>query len=107
MGRGNRKKKRSSSVSTPERTQRARGKAVPLHPTNASRSSRRAPAAASAYAKRVEAVHQAIERQSYKSALEKAKQLHKQMASPESQALLIEAYLARIRENDFFVTLPA
>jgi len=42
-------------------------------------------------------VRQTIERKSYKSALDKAKQLHKQMANPESQALLIEAYLGRIR----------
>jgi hypothetical protein len=95
LGRRNRKKKRSSSARTLDKNQGAKGKIVPLHPTDASGAS--GFSTPGNHANRIELVHQAIERQSYKSALDKAKQLHKQMASPESEALLIEAYLARIR----------
>jgi len=44
-----------------------------------------------------EDVRRAIERQSYKAALEKAKDLHKKFGNPESKALLIDAYIARIQ----------
>ena len=44
-----------------------------------------------------EDVRRAIERQSCKAALEKAKDLHKKFGSPESKALLIDAYIARIQ----------
>lgn len=42
-------------------------------------------------------VRRAIERQSYKAALEKAKELHKKLANEESKNLLIDAYIARIQ----------
>jgi hypothetical protein len=41
-------------------------------------------------------IRQAIERQSSKSALARAKLLHKEVASPDSESILVEAYLARI-----------
>ena len=42
-------------------------------------------------------VRQAIERESTKTALERAKELHKRLGTPESESLLIEAYAARIK----------
>lgn len=42
-------------------------------------------------------VRRAIERESSKSALEKAKELHKRLGSEESKSLLIDAYLARMQ----------
>ncbi|MBM4025914.1 MAG: hypothetical protein FJ280_10995 [Planctomycetes bacterium] len=67
------------------------GPVVPLRPPGLS------PAAAVGSEAQFEDVRRAIERQSYKAALEKAKDLHKRLASAESRALLVDAYIARIQ----------
>ncbi len=58
--------------------------------------SRKAESFASAVKGEIQRIKQAIARQSYKSALAMAKQLHKEVANPESESILVEAYLARI-----------
>ena len=65
---------------------------VPLRPPGSP-----PPAHAGGVAVQFEDVRRAIERQSYKAALEKAKDLHKKLGSAESKSLLIDAYLARIQ----------
>jgi hypothetical protein len=45
---------------------------------------------------RIEEIRLAIARQSSKTALDKAKQLHKELANDESESVLIDAYVARI-----------
>jgi hypothetical protein len=55
-----------------------------------------APASCGPAAARIQDIRLAIERGSSKTALEKAKLLHKELASEESKSALIDAYLARI-----------
>lgn len=97
MGRKDKRKKRrfgGQAMEVPRTREVA--SVVPLRPSGSPQS--RPPRAASdRVAARFEEVRCAMERESSKAALEKAKQLHKELASEESQSLLIDAYAARIR----------
>ena len=102
----NKKKRRLATGIAEESAMPSAASVVPLRPVGSplparreprGRTTGRAPAAAGSAAAGFEDVRRAIERQSYKSALEKAKELHKKLASEESKALLIEAYIARIQ----------
>lgn len=96
---GRRKKDRGRSPRSgviEESTGSRKPSAVPLRPSGSSRTPDKGTASSGPVAARMEEVRQAMERQSSKSALEKAKQLHKEVGSSESRALLIDAYVARI-----------
>jgi hypothetical protein len=69
---------------------------VPLRPSGSSLSPGKSQISSDSIAARVRDIRQAIERGSSKSALERAKQLHKEFAGNESKAILIDAYVARI-----------
>ena len=66
---------------------------MPLHPPKQTQSADTIPDASV----RIEGIRQAIARQSFKTALDRAKTLHKQSATSESQAVLLEAYTARVQ----------
>ncbi len=68
----------------------------PLHKPKPPHSSNTTGPSLSTIPGQIQGIQQAIARQSYKSALEKAKRLHKELASPESESVLVVAYIARI-----------
>jgi hypothetical protein len=92
-----RKKERLAAGIVEESARPSAGSVVPLRPVGSPLPAGRASSSADSAAAGFEDVRRAIERQSYKSALEKAKELHKKLASEESKALLIDAYIARIQ----------
>jgi hypothetical protein len=85
---------RIETVQEPARSQG--GSVMPLRPCGGLGPTGQAPASGGPAASRIQEVHLAIERGSSKAALEKAKLLHKDLASEESKSVLIDAYLARI-----------
>jgi hypothetical protein len=89
------KKKRLAAGVVDESVRSKTPSIVPLRPAGAPAPAQQTPATGDSAP--FEDVRRAIERQSYKSALEKAKELHKQLASEESKAVLIDAYIARIQ----------
>ena len=94
MGRSNKQKKRTSSAGRIEGVPKAKAcRSVPLHPP------KQTPFAdtASDTSVRIEGIRQAIARQNSRAALDRAKTLHKQVATSDSKALLLEAYTARIQ----------
>ncbi len=89
------KKKRLAAGVVDESVRSQTPSVVPLRPAGAPVPAQQTPAPGGSAP--FEDVRRAIERQSYKSALEKAKELHKKLASEESKAVLIDAYIARIQ----------
>lgn len=85
---------RIETVQEPARSKVA--SVVPLRPSGGLGSSGLPSAASGPAAARIREIHLAIERGSSKAALEKAKLLHKELATEESKSVLIDAYLARI-----------
>lgn len=69
---------------------------VPLWPSRSSLPADQMPTSSDSIAARIQDIRLAIERRSSKTALEKAKQLHKEWNNDESKSILIDAYLARI-----------
>lgn len=93
MGRHKKKRRKAGGIEVLEECPRARGPSVvPLRPSGSSQS----PSRTASVVARIRDVRLAIEKQSSKSALEKAKQLHKELGHKESKELLIDAYVARI-----------
>jgi hypothetical protein len=92
MSRKRKHKKHAWGGAVEDRTKSPAPAVVPLRPPGSP-----PPASAGGIAVQFEDVRRAIERQSYKAALEKAKDLHKKLGSAESKALLIDAYVARIQ----------
>lgn len=69
---------------------------VPLRPSSSLLPADQTPTSSDSVAARIRDIRLAMERRSSKSALAKAKQLHKELANDESKSILIDAYLARI-----------
>ena len=98
MGRRRKKKRRSGWIEVMDGSpKKPKGvSVVPLRQSSLSPKTDQIPASSDSAVVRIRDIRLAIERRSSKSALEKAKQLHKELANDESKSILIEAYLARI-----------
>lgn len=94
---GRRRKRRPRWIEVMDGPPKSKGTSVvPLRPSRSSMPAGQAPASLDPVAARIRDIRRAIERQSSKSALERAKQLHKELANDETRSILIEAYLARV-----------
>jgi len=94
---GRRKKRKAGRIGVLESPSKLKsGSVVPLRPSNSLLPAGQMPTSSDSVAARIRNVRLAIERRSSKSALEKAKQLYKELANDESKSILIDAYLARI-----------
>lgn len=97
MGRRKKRKRKNTPTAVAETpSKRKSNSIVPLRPFVSSSSADKTQTSSDSTASRIQEIRQAIQRGSSKSALEKAKQLHKELTSNESRSILIEAYLARI-----------
>jgi len=97
MGRKKRRKRRPGWIEVADGPPKPKGSSVvPLRPSRSSLPADQTPTSSDSAAGRIRDIRRAIERGSSKSALEKAKQLHKERTNDESKSVLIDAYLARI-----------
>lgn len=69
---------------------------VPLRPSGTPAPAEQATGASGRAASRIQEIRFAVERNSSKAALEKAKQLYKELPSDETKSVLIDAYFSRI-----------
>lgn len=97
MGRRKKKKKRPAGIEIADESPMPKGGSIaPLRPSSSSPRTDQIPASSNSVAVRIRNIRLAIERRSSKSALEKAKKLHKELANDESRSILIEAYITRV-----------
>jgi len=97
MGRRNKRKRRSGWIEVVDGPPKPKGASVvPLRPSGSSLPTGQTATSSDSVAARIRDIRLAIERRSSKSALEKAKQLHKELANDQSKSILIDAYLTRI-----------
>ncbi|MBL7185980.1 MAG: hypothetical protein ISS70_06620 [Phycisphaerae bacterium] len=97
MGRRKKRKRKPGWIEVADGSPKPKGvSVVPLRQSSSSPKTDQIPACSDSVAVRIRDIRLAIERRSSKSALEKAKQFHKEVANDESKSILIDAYLARV-----------
>ncbi len=97
MGRRKKRKRRPGWIEVVDGPPKPKGASVvPLRPSGSSLPTSQTATSSDSVAARIRDIRLAIERRSSKSALEKAKQLHKELANDQSKSILIDAYLTRI-----------